>query len=114
MQYERTKAVDTMIAKVSKKKDCSEKDAINYMLGVATGRLTALWRYDDKLPEGKSSLGILVPSGRKKRAEKSAAISTRVAEDKPKRAPKKAAKRKSANRKSKAKPVESEAAIAAE
>lgn len=114
MQYERTKAVDAMIAKVIKKKDCTEKDAINYMLGVATGRLTALWRYDDKLPEGKSNLGVLKLAGKKKRAEKSAAIVTRVGEDKPVKPKAGKPKRKAAKRKTKSKPAESEAAVAAE
>lgn len=109
--YERTKEVEAMIAKVMKKKEINERDAITYMLGVAAGRLKALWRYDDKLPEGKSNLGILTVVGRKKRAEKSKAISTRVV-DAESPAPK--PRRKAAKRKTKAKPAESTAAVAAE
>jgi hypothetical protein len=85
-----TPAVEKMIAKVQKKKELSEKDAIEYMLAVATGRLAALWRYDDTLPEGKKNKGVLVTSGRKKRAERAKAINaaSKAAEPKPKREPK--------------------------
>ena len=63
--------VEKMIAKVMKGREVKRDDAIAYMLGVATGRLTALKRYADTVPEGKSSKGVMVPSGRKKRAERS-------------------------------------------
>lgn len=99
MTAEKTKEVEKMIAKVEKKKDLTRAQAIDYMLGVATGRLLALWRYDESLPEGKTSKGILAVSGRKKRAEKSARIvvlpDDSEAPSKPKkRAPKAAAKDK--------------------
>lgn len=59
--------VSKMIVRVMKKKDCKEPEAIEYMLAVATGRLAALWRYDNSLPDGKSSKGVRVP-GKKKAA----------------------------------------------
>jgi len=74
MSAEKTKEVEKMIAKVEKKKDLTRAQAIDYMLGVATGRLLALWRYDESLPEGKATKGILQAAGRKKRAPKSARI----------------------------------------
>lgn len=67
--------VKQMIARVMKKRELSEPDAIAYMLGVATGRLNALWRYDKTLPEGKTTKGVMVP-GKRKRAERAKAIST--------------------------------------
>lgn len=70
----RLPATEKTIAKVQKKKELSEKEAIEYMLNVATGRLTALWRYDDSLPEGKRTKGVLTTVGRKKRADRSKAI----------------------------------------
>lgn len=73
-------AVEKMIEKVQKKKDLSRNAAIDYMLAVATGRLAALWRYDESLPEGKTSKGILAISGRKKRAPKSPKIMPKVSE----------------------------------
>lgn len=82
---------EKMIAKVMKKKELSEKDAIEYMLAVATGRLTALWRYDETLPEGKRTKGILTTAGRKKRAERSkpipaaASVSGSKVEEKPRK-----------------------------
>lgn len=99
MTAEKTKEVEKMIAKVEKKKDLTRAQAIDYMLGVATGRLLALWRYDESLPEGKTSKGILAVSGRKKRAEKSARIvvlpdSEAPKESKPKKRAPKAAKDK--------------------
>lgn len=91
-------AVEKMIVKVMKKKDLARNAAIDYMLVVATGRLAALWRYDESLPEGKQSKGVLAATGRKKRAAKTPKIAPPVeravkeaAEPKPKR---KAAKRK--------------------
>lgn len=63
------KDVERMIAKVMKARDCNRDIAIAYMLGVATGRLNALGRYRDSVPEGKSSKGVMAPTGRKKRAE---------------------------------------------
>lgn len=75
---EKMKEVEKMIAKVMKKRDLSRNAAIDYMLGVATGRLSALYRYDESLPEGKTTKGILQLSGRKKRAPKSPKISTLV------------------------------------
>lgn len=64
-----------MVTKVMKKKDLARPEALAYMLGVATGRLAALWRYETSLPEGKTTKGILTVAGRKKRAEKSKKIS---------------------------------------
>lgn len=98
---EKMKEVEKMIGKVMKKKDLSRAAAMDYMLGVATGRLAALWRYDDSLPEGKSTKGILQLSGRKKRAPKSPKISTLApAAETEKSAKKPAKKRKSKSKKS--------------
>ena len=69
------KEVESMVSKVMKKKDLERPEALAYMLGVATGRLAALWRYETSLPEGKTTKGILTIQGRKKRAEKSKKIS---------------------------------------
>jgi len=66
--------VEKMIVKVMKNRELKRDDAIAYMLGVATGRLTALKRYSDTVPEGKTSKGVMVPSGRKKRADRSKAV----------------------------------------
>ena len=72
---EKIKDVEKMIAKVMKKKDLTSRTAaVDYMLVVATGRLAALWRYDDSLPEGKSTKGILALAGRKKPAPKTPKI----------------------------------------
>lgn len=68
--------VQAAIKQVMKRKDLSEADAITYMMGVAAGRLKALWRYDDSLPEGKANKGILIAKGNRKRAERSKAIVT--------------------------------------
>ena len=95
---ERMKEIEKMIETVMKKRDLSYKDATEYMLGVATGRLAALWRYDKSVPEGKTSKGILKPaSDRKKRAEKVARISTLVFGS-GEEAPKKPAKKKPAKK----------------
>ena len=75
MARDMPKEVEKMIAKVQRKKDLTREQALDYMLGVATGRLAALWRYDESLPEGKTTKGILALQGRKKRAEKTAKIS---------------------------------------
>jgi len=71
---EQLPAVEKMIAKVMKRKEFTRAQAIAYMLLVATGRLSALWRYDDSLPEGKTSKGVILP-GKRKRAERSKPIS---------------------------------------
>jgi hypothetical protein len=68
------KEVEKMIASIMKHKECSKQDAIDHMLVVATGRLRALKRYDDSLPEGKTSKGILTTKGNRKRAERSAPV----------------------------------------
>ena len=65
--------VKKMIARVQKKKELTEPDAIAYMLGIATGRLAALWRYGTSLPEGKATKGVMV-AGRRKRAERTKPI----------------------------------------
>jgi hypothetical protein len=83
MANEKIKDVEKMIAKVMKKKELARNAAIDYMLVVAAGRLAALWRYDDSLPEGKTSKGVLTATGRKKRAPKTPRIVTE-----PKTAPK--------------------------
>lgn len=94
MSAEKPKEVEKMIARVEKKKDLTRAQAIDYMLGVATGRLAALWRYEESVPEGKTSKGVLQIAGRKKRAPKSAKITVlpetaTAKESKPKkRAPK--------------------------
>jgi len=75
-----SKEVQAAIKQVQKRKELSEADAITYMMGVAAGRLKALWRYDETLPEGKASKGILIAKGNKKRAERSKAIVTLPAE----------------------------------
>jgi hypothetical protein len=71
---EQIPAIEKMITKVMKKKDFDRAPAVAYMLAVATGRLAALWRYDETLPEGKQSKGIFAPKGKKKPAAKSAKI----------------------------------------
>lgn len=116
MAFERNKEVEKMIARVEKKKDLTHALAIEYMLGVATGRLAALWRYENSLPEGKVTKGILQVAGRKKRAEKTRKISALPVKDaeetpKKKRAPKaakepKAEKSKKPAKKRKAKKPE--------
>src|SRR6266571_2800751 len=92
---EKIKDVEKMIIKVMKKKDLGRNAAIDYMLIIATGRLAALWRYDESLPEGKLNKGVLTLVGRKKRAPKTARIAAlselvkvaeKVAKPKPKRA----------------------------
>ena len=65
--------IEKMIEKVSKKKELKRDDAIKYMMAVATGRLAALWRYDDTLPEGKTSKGIFELHGKKKPAARAGA-----------------------------------------
>ena len=105
---EKQKEVERMIAKVMKKKSLTRNEAMDYMLVVATGRLMALWRYDESVPEGKRNKGILTLAGRKKRAEKSPKISLPAdaqAEAKPKRARKRAAAKKAAKQ-AKSKPSE--------
>lgn len=79
MSAEKLKEVEKMIAKVMKHKDCARAAAIDYMLIVATGRLLALRRYEDTLPEGKATKGVLSLAGRKKRAPKSPKIAPTVA-----------------------------------
>ena len=69
------KEVESMVSKVMRKKDLERPEALAYMLGVATGRLAALWRYETSLPDGKTTKGILTVQGRKKRADKSKRIS---------------------------------------
>jgi len=73
---EKLKEVEKMITNVMKHRELSRAAAIDYMLGVATGRLLALGRYTSTLPDGKKTKGILALAGRKKRAEKSPKIST--------------------------------------
>ena len=102
---EKLKAVEKMIERVMKKRDLSRPAAIDYMLIVATGRLAALYRYDDSLPEGKATKGILQLAGRKQRAPKSPKIAPSVAppaaaKEKP---AKKSAKKKSAKKRAKKK-----------
>ena len=94
---EKIKDVEKMIAKVMKRKDLSRNAAIDYMLVVATGRLAALWRYDESVPEGKENKGVLTLAGRKKRAPKTPKIALpaeSAAPPEPKKTPKKKAKRK--------------------
>ncbi len=68
--------VKKMIARVMKKKNfATEQEATVYMLTIATGRLAALWRYEESVPEGKSSKGVMV-AGKRKRAERKPPIST--------------------------------------
>lgn len=74
MAKETNKPVEKMIANIIKHKECTRTEAIDYMLTVATGRLAALGRYADSLPEGKSSKGILIVKGNRKRAERSAPV----------------------------------------
>lgn len=116
MAKEKTKEVEKMIGKVMAKKDLTRDQAVDYMLGVATGRLAALWRYDDSVPEGKSNKGILVVGGRKKRAPKSPRISVlptaEISEDaKPKRAKKSEPKPKKRGKSKQRKAKTSEPAV---
>jgi type IV secretory pathway VirB10-like protein len=71
---EKIKAVEKMISKVMRKRDLTRAAAIHYMLIIATGRLAALWRYENTLPDGKVTKGILTLAGRKKRAPKTPKI----------------------------------------
>lgn len=108
---EKLKEVEKMIVKVMKKRDLSRNAAIDYMLIVATGRLAALYRYDDSLPEGKYSKGILaLASPRKKRAPKTPKIAPSVTAETKEAAPKTAKKRKPAKRKPKTKAQQTEIA----
>lgn len=108
MSVEYIPAVEKMIAKVMKKKELDRAPAIAYMLAVATGRLAALWRYDDSLPEGKQTKGILTLAGpRKKRAPKSPKIVTLSQLETLTAAKRKPVKRKPAKRKKATKPVKS-------
>lgn len=101
---EKIKDVEKMIAKVMKKKDLARNAAIDYMLIVATGRLAALWRYDETLPEGKTTKGILAVVGRKKRAPKTPKIA--VPTDDQEVAPKKRPARKRKPKAPKAEQIE--------
>jgi hypothetical protein len=69
---ERPKPVTKMIGDIAKARECSETQAIEYMLTVATGRLLALGRYGKSLPEGKDSKGVL--TRKKKSAPRSKSI----------------------------------------
>jgi hypothetical protein len=89
---EKSKEVEKMISKVEKKKDLTRNQAIDYMLGVATGRLAALWRYDESVPEGKHTKGILQLAGKKKRAPKTTKISVLPDSHAPEERPAKVAK----------------------
>ena len=112
MTAEKTKEVEKMISKVEKKKDLSRAQAIDYMLGVATGRLNALWRYDDSLPVGKQTKGILQISGKKKRAPKVARISVLPLQDDtetPRKKPKKQTKAAPSAKNKSAKPTKKSA-----
>ena len=66
--------VEKVIKQVIKRRDCTEKEAIAYMLKVAAGRLSALYRYDETLPDGKASKGVFELKGRKKPAKKTPLI----------------------------------------
>lgn len=98
---EKSKDVEKMIAKVMKKKDLTRNAAMDYMLAVGAGRLAALWRYDDTLPEGKNTKGVFELRARKKPAEKTSKIDALVvsddtqAVDKPKAKSKRKSKSKS-------------------
>ena len=100
---EKIKDVEKMIAKVMKRKDLSRTAAIDYMLVVATGRLAALWRYDESVPEGKTNKGVLGLVGRKQRAPKSPKIAVAAADEgaKPKPTKPKTARKPKAARKPK-------------
>lgn len=97
-------AIEKMIAKVMKRKDMDRSAAIVYMLGVATGRLAALWRYDDSLPDGKKTKGVLGLVGRKQRAPKSAKIVIPPPDESPKPKASKPAKPKAKPKAAKPKP----------
>ena len=94
---EKLKEVEKMITEVMKHKDLNRNQAIDYMLIVATGRLRALWRYTESLPEGKATKGILEVKGRKQRAPKTPRIAPLKSETEE--------KAKSAKAKAKAKPA---------
>ena len=77
---EKIKEVEKMIAKVMTHRDCARQAAIDYMLTVATGRLLALKRYESSVPEGKKHKGILTLAGpKKKRADKTPALTRKLA-----------------------------------
>jgi hypothetical protein len=89
------------------------------MLGVATGRLAALWRYDESLPEGKKSKGILAEVGRKKRAPKATRVVVLPEKPEPKEKPAKEkpakpAKKKPAKKRAKKAPEQIEIAPGSE
>lgn len=92
--------VEKMISKIMSARECTRAQTIDYMLTVATGRLTALGRYTKTLPKGKATKGIFVQSGRKKPAPKSALVGAKKTAAKSE----KPAKRKPAKRKSAPKP----------
>ena len=71
--------IEKMIATVEKKKELSHAQAVEYMLTVATGRLSALWKYDATLPEGKTSKGVLERKGKKAPAERTASVASVIA-----------------------------------
>lgn len=113
---EKLKEVEKMIVKVMKKKELTRNAAMDYMLGVATGRLLALWRYDETVPEGKKTKGILQLAGRKQRAPKSPKISTltAAAPEPAKKKPTKPAKKRARAKKGAAAATESQLEIASE
>ncbi len=98
---EKIKDVEKMIAKVVKRKELSRTAAIEYMLLIATGRLAALWRYDESVPDGKRNKGVLTTIGRRKRAPKTPKIGLPAVEVEARTEPKPKRKAKS---KSKPKP----------
>ena len=81
---EYNKDIEKMISQVMRKRDIGRAAAIGHMLAVATGRLNALHRYSDSVPEGKETKGILRLVGRKKVAAKTAKISDPMKRRKPK------------------------------
>lgn len=107
MSTEKSKQVEAMIVRVMKKKELTRNAAMDYMLAVATGRLSALWRYEDSVPEGKKTKGVFELRARKKVAEKTAKIDALrvVSSDEPKAQKPKAQKPKASKPKaSKPKP----------
>ena len=65
MKTPRPKPVTAMIERIAKARECSIDEAIEYMLTVATGRLTALGRYAKSLPEGKTAKGVFTRTTKK-------------------------------------------------
>lgn len=76
------KEVEKMIAKVMKDRDCTRTDAVYHLATIGTGKLLALKRYKESLPQDKPNKGILTftsERARKKLAPKAAKLTPKAA-----------------------------------